>query len=226
MFRRTLAVGAFALACGLAISAHADSVTFSNFVDQSGNSNGTDWIDFYVNVSDQSPGKFVITVGHNAGSPNLGDITGVFFDAYEGLTPSNANITSIIGAIASVDDDTNKLPGGVQVSPIPEFDLGIQYYGMTRQVGGTTVRDDLQTVSFSMSNLGFLTLADFSRFGIRAQSVAPNGVDRLTYNLQGSTKEFSTNGGNVVPLPAAAWGGLALMATLGAVRLRRRSCLL
>jgi hypothetical protein len=225
MFRTIASAGgALALVLGFGTSsAVAGSVTFKDFVNQDGNGTGAgDWIDFVVTVHDEMPGKFVVNVGHTATSPNLGDITGVFFDVYEGITPSSAQVTKIVGDIKSVDDDTSNLSGGANVTPIPAFDLGVQYHGLTRKVGATTYLDDLQSVSFSMSNLGFLTLEDFTRFGLRAQSVAPNGVDRVTYNLQGSTKEYSTTtSGNVVPLPGAAWGGMALIGALGGARLRR-----
>ena len=223
MFRSFAALaGALALSLGFAASwSNAETVTFRNFVNQDGSDTAKDWIDFVVTVHDELPGKFTITVDQTATSPNLGDITGVYFDAYEGLTKANAGITKIVGDIEAIYADTNHLPGGSGINPIPPFDLGIQYYGMTRKVGKTTYRDDLQSVSFTMNNLdGIINLEDFARFGVRAQSVGPNGVDRLTYNLQGSTKEYSTfnTPPNVVPLPAAVWGGMALMGLLGVKR--------
>lgn len=185
--------------------ASAGSIQFSNFVDEGGNSGGTDWIDFLVTIDDDTSGKFTILVEHKPTSPNIGDITGVFFDASDTYDSTNLGLTALIGAIESVAFDTNNLGGGAQVHPIPEFDVGLQYYGFST--------DDLQTVKFSVNDLG-LDLDAFTRIGLRAQSVAPSGTLR-TLNLEGSTKEVSVS---VVPLPAAVWGGLALMGCLGVGR--------
>jgi hypothetical protein len=221
------AVGAVMLSTALATSGQAASITFSDF-----DHVGTVPVDYLATVDDSDANWFDVHVRIDpGGNGNYGDIVAVYFDLFE--DPPGTNPGYAFGDFATTGDFLNvafgPITGGafetnnVQAGNISQvFDVGLAI-GATGLGGGT---DDYQETKFRVRKLFGLTLDDWTAFGIRTQSIDIFGDG--SNNREASGKEvgdFSTSDEpNIIPLPAAAGPGLALLglAWIGTHRCRPR----
>lgn len=202
-----------ALLCALAQSASAAAILFDDF-----DHRGSDAVDWLVTVDDNTAGIFTVTVELDPSSPNVGDITGVFFDLSPALVagdvidltgPSTDFEGAFDGPLTNAGSGANIGGGGTA-----DFDMAVRYGG----VGGGDF--DLQSVTFSVSTLGgTLDLSDWTRVGVRSQTTG-----LLSGARGGSSKDVSTlptavpdEEGDSVPEPS----GIAL-AAIGALWFARR----
>lgn len=150
-----------------------------------------------VLVNDDTAGLFSVSVQVTpaAGTNNIGDITGIFFDASDALSLGDINIITG-GPSIGFANNTSNLGGGVNLngggpSNPGTFDVGLRFDGFNI--------DDVQLVEFSVADLGgTLALADFTRFALRLQTVGPADGNR-----GGSSKLVSGGPTVVVPVSAA-----------------------
>jgi len=212
----------------LAGPATAGTVGFTSFID-----NETPSATYEVTVDDMvSPGFFQVTASVAGGSPLTADITGLGLD----FMPSGdasveyaaSDFQSVSGGpVTDVRFNGTKFtgPGSGQVNfngaTSEDFDvlLAIGDAG----IGGG---DDFQTTTFKFptptpANGIAISLSDWTRVGVRGQSVGEPGGP-----LEESDKAISSEPETpptVVPLPASAWAGLALLSLVGLERGRRRA---
>lgn len=182
-------------------------IQFSNF-----DHRGSDPVDWIVTIDDAAtPGVFKVTVQLDPISPNVGDITGVFFDVSLDLEITDVIDRTVPDTDFEVVKDgplTNAGSGSnLNGSGTEDFNIAIRYGG----VGGDDY--DLQSVVFEVSTLGgTLSLSDWTRIGVRSQTVGPEGGSR-----NGSAKDVSTTFVTVAEdtVPAPEPGSLALLAFSG-----------
>ncbi len=169
--------------------------------------------DATVLVNDDTAGVFSVSVQvtPETGTNNIGDITGIFFDASDALSVGDINIITG-GPSIGFANNTSNLGGGVNLngggpSNPGTFDVGLRFDGFNI--------DDVQFVEFAVADLGgTLALADFTRFGLRLQTVGPAGGNR------GGSSKLVSGGPTVVPEPAMALLIAAGLAGIAVVRRR------
>ncbi len=166
-----------------------------------------------VSVNDDLAGLFEVTVGIDGGSSETGLLSGIFFDLSSSITQSDISGTP---AITNFDNNTKNVGGGVNLNggfnPSGEaavFDVGFRF-----------AQTDISTaLVFTVSDLGgTLALADWTRIGLRFQSVTTNGE-----GTEGSDKLIGYPQVSVVPLPAGLPLYAAGLAVLGFFGWRRRN---
>lgn len=200
--------------CGLAAlatssTASAASVTYTDF-------SGNGWIPgLSVTVNDHEFAgdlSFVIKVDTTQGY--IADILGFYFDLTNDSLATGLEVisgTDITDKAFSANNVIDLGNGNNMNGSIDPFDAGVQF----GQNGIGNGKGDYQEVALRISHLTqSLTLADLGRIGLRLQSVG-----ELNSNRGGSSKLVATPPTSVVPTPAAAGLGLAL---LGFTALRRR----
>jgi hypothetical protein len=159
-----------------------------------------DAIDVSITLHDDTAGLITFNVAVDPLSTFTGDLRGVFFN----LTPFGNGITITGDLVTNVVVDqqgvTKAGPGSV-IKPYGPFDVGVEIG--TPGMG----KDDIQTTTFAMADLGVFTLDSFGQgdtpFGIRLTSVGlPGGPRTESRKLIGGT----LGGGpseNPVPAPAS-----------------------
>lgn len=206
--------------CSLVVSSKpvsADTIYFKDFT-HSG-SVGVEWL---VSINDNTAGVFTIKVGIADSSPfKSADITGVAF-SIDGalkdglttkhildLTPKSDFVRSYIGPSDKFGSGKGQVNFSGGTPTVGLFDAALGY-----RAGEKT----LSSVLFTVSTLdGLLKLNDWTKFGVRAQSV---GVSR---SGDGSTKDWALRSGpSAVPTPSAVVGLLGMGLTLGGFRFWRR----
>lgn len=197
------AVAGMAAAVGIVAAAPANAaiIEFTNWV-----SNDAVLVLPTFTVEEQS-GGFRVTVGVDGASPNPGLLSGIFFDLSDLI--SETDIAFPI-AIDNFGNNTVDVGGGVNLNGLTSdlFDVG---FGFAQTSIYPTA------LMFSVSDLGgALTLDDWTRVGLRFQTVGANG--------EGSDKLLSASVGEV-PLPAALWLMTAGLAGLGFASGRRRQAI-
>ena len=185
-------------------SANAAMISFSDW-------NGTEnLVEPIFSVSDSPSGAFSVSVDISSSSPNLGLLSGIFFDLspdisrsdISGLTDSSGNSLSII----NFANDTLR-PGtgtGVNMNGATKdpFDVGFDF------------AKSIPPMSFLVSDLlGTLGLKDWTRVGLRFQAVGTDGEfsDKL---ISGTVSQ--------IPVPAALPLFLSALGGLGWLAWRRR----
>ncbi len=190
------------------LTTQASSITYQLTGDGIGSS---------VTIDDETPGyiSFLVEV---VASPNTGDLRGVFFD----LTPFPASLSAsdIFGSLVTgvvVDQDAvTKTSLSNVMNPYGPFDVGVEIG--TPGMG----RDDIQSASFMMADLGAITLAHFGYgeqpFGIRMTSVGMGDLRNESRKLVGG---IPGGGPNSVPEPASML--LIVAGVTGLLGIRRNS---
>lgn len=210
---------------GSASSVSADTIHFKDFT-HSG-SVGIDWL---VSINDDASDVFTVKVGIADSSPfKKADITGIAF-SIDGALESGLTTKHILDATYKSDFVRS------YVGPNDKFGNGkgqVNFSGGTPTVGlfdaalGYRAGDQMLTsVLFTVSTLGgLLTLDDWTKFGVRAQSVV------LSRSGDGSTKDWATrsvpssdpsSAPPTVPTPSALVSLLGVGLVFGGVRLWRR----
>ena len=206
--------------CSLVVSTKpvsADTIYFNDFT-HSG-SVGVDWL---VSINDDTVGVFTVNVGIADSSPaKFADITGIAF-SIDGALKDGLKAKHILNATPKSDFVRS------YIGPSDKFGKGkgqVNFTGGTPTVGlfdaalGYMAGDKkLTSVMFTVSTLGgLLTLDDWSKFGVRAQSVV------LSRSSDGSTKDWAMRSSpSTVPTPSAVVGLLGMGFVFGGVRLWRR----
>ena len=200
---------------GGGLVASADTIQFTNFNHNPGN----DAVDWLVSIDDNTAGVFTVNVGIDPSSPNqFADITGIAF-----------SITGAIGGglLATHINDTTSPASDWEASyigPAGKFGEGsgqVNFEGdsiglFDAAVGYASGPLMLTSVRFTVSNLGgVLDLSDWTKFGVRGQSVGDTEFDN------GSSKDWSTTV-SAVPTPSALVGLLGLAVTLGGLTYWRK----
>lgn len=211
MFRmtRAAAAGAFALSL-LGSGAMAASISFTNFSSTNAYS-----LSPTVEVNDDTAGQFDVSVSISA--PDVGSLIGVFLDlspavAQADITDGSFNHTGFAngGNVLNLGGGANMSGGGTAA-----FDIGLKY-AKADAIG-------LTPLTFSISDLGgTLTLADFTRVGLRFQESNNNATqtgNKESDKLVSTTIVDTTSNVSIMPLPA---GAVLLLTGLGALGLRRK----
>lgn len=168
----------------------------------------------------------------DVGSPNTGDLRGVFFNI-----ANNTLIDNLVAAgvgYTEIQFNVSNLGNGATVSPLGPYEVGIE-------IGSSGIgADDYQLVTFSLSSGAPITLADFSTdptdYAVRATSVGlPGGSRSGSSKLGGSDVCLDDEceepcvgpdcgGGNEEPgVPEPVTASLALISAAGlALATRRR----
>lgn len=205
-------VAALFAVCG---SAQAATITFDSFVSTTDNP----VIDTAptVSVNDDTMGVLTFTIS----TPNAnGLLSGVWIDFIGGPSLAIGNLTSLTGGISIVDffNNTNDIGNGRALDgnfsapisgPSGNFTIG---FGFNDGQNGGDGRQVVLPLSFTVDDLGSLTLASISRIGLRFQSVGSLDMDGLG---GGSEKLISVGQQAVVPLPAAGWMLISGLAGFG-----------
>lgn len=166
-------------------------------------------------VSDEPTGAFEVTVGIATESEETGLLSGIFFDLSDDLSKSD-----IVGTptIAKFRNNTKKVGGGVNLNG----KFSESGHAFIFDVGFRFTKTDISTpLTFTVSDLGgSLNLSDWTRVGLRFQSVTTNGVGTLQ-----DDKLMGMPVVSAVPLPAALplyGAGLIILGFLGYKRRARR----
>ncbi|MCD2450369.1 hypothetical protein GO003_008215 [Methylicorpusculum oleiharenae] len=171
---------------------NAASVLFTSFEQY-----GSDPVDYVVSIDDLTAGFFNVKVKIAENSPNQGDIRGIAFALNYEITAddiSGSNITKI-GLNTLNNQGGNNFNG--QGSGL--FTAENNYFLLSIGSPGSS-SGFISSTNFSIASLGNSLENAFSVFGVRAQSVGPNG--------SGSSKDISTTfafDGAPVPAPSAVW---------------------
>ncbi|MEO0878627.1 MAG: VPLPA-CTERM sorting domain-containing protein [Pseudomonadota bacterium] len=220
MVKLKFALSSLAFCTMAASPAMAASISFENFATTTDNP----VIDTapIVTVDDDTAGVLTFTVS----IPNAnGLLSGIFIDFANGATVSASNLMSLTTGVDIVDFDTmtNDIGNGRNLNgnfgaPIGgmsgDFDFG---FGFDDGDNGGAGRQIDLPFSFTLDDLGALTLASIERIGLRFQSVGELGLDGLG---DGSEKLVSFTADGVVPLPAAVWFLISGVIGLGFARRR------
>ena len=174
-----------------------------------------------ITVDDMiNAGFFTVTVKvDDTNTGNLGDITGVFFDAggaAKGQLLTTADITGITDTHIGFGTNTSNLGGGVNLTGggpnnPGTFDVGVRFDGNNAGF--------FSTIEFRIADPAAnvdLDLSDFSRFALRLQTVgpAPNGG--------GGSSKLVSGGPTPVPVPSAALlFGTGLLGLIGIARRKK-----
>lgn len=216
MAMKSLLVAFLALMIGLGsgLVASADTIQFTNFTHS-----GSDAVDWVVSIDDDTAGVFTVNVGIDPSSPNIfADITGVAF-SISGAISGGLLATHIVDTTSPASDWAASYIG-----PASKFGEGS---GQVNFEGGSIGLFDaalgyasgplmLTSVRFTVSNLGgVLDLSDWTKFGVRSQSVGDTEFGT------GSSKDWSTTA-SAVPAPSGIVGLLGLAATLGGLTFWRK----
>ncbi|MDO9238689.1 MAG: hypothetical protein Q7U30_01635 [Methylicorpusculum sp.] len=190
---------------------NAASVLFTAF-DQY----GSDPVDYVVSIDDLTAGFFNVNVKIAENSPNQGDIRGIAFALNYEITAddiSGSDITKI-GLNTLNNKDGNNFNGqgsGLFTGENNYFLLSIGSEGSSSGF--------ITSTNFAIASLGNSLENAFSVFGVRSQSVGPNG--------SGSSKDISTTvtfDGAPVPVPSAVWFmGSSLIGLMGFSRKAKTS---
>lgn len=164
-----------------------------------------------VSVNDDLAGLFQVTVGIDGGSSETGLLSGIFFDLSSSITQSDISGTP---AITGFGNNTKNVGGGVNLNggfnssgEAAVFDVGFRF----------AQTDISSALIFTVSDLGgTLALSDWTRIGLRFQSVTTDGQ-----GVAQSDKLIGTI--SVVPLPAGLPLYAAGLAVLGFIGWRRRN---
>ena len=174
-------------------------------------------------VNDDTAGFFDVFIDISGLSPETGLLTGIFIDlGYTGIEATD--ITSPSPGFVDADGpinigdfenggDVSNLGSGVNINPLYggdgfDFAFGFDNQGPEGALSPITFTIDLTELDLN------LTLADWTRVGLRFQSVGM-GSD---YGYEDSDKLIGT----VIPLPAALPLFLIALGGLGLVARRRR----
>lgn len=203
MFKKVFSA-ALALAAGAAMSvsaANAATISFTNWQSTEG-----ELVTPTFTVSEIA-GGFEVTIGIDGASDNLGLLSGIFFDLSDDIEESDISFPI---AIANFANNTLNVGGGVNLNGLTgdAFDVGFRF----AQTSVSPV-----ALVFTVSDLGILTLADWTRVGLRFQTVGLDG--------ELSDKLLSATPVSDVPLPAAAWLMIAGIAGLGAASRGKKAAL-
>lgn len=206
--------------CSLVVSTKpvsADTIYFNDFT-HSG-SVGVDWL---VSINDDTVSVFTVNVAIDDSSPNqFADITGIAF-SIDGAIDGGLWKSHIVDVTRHSDFVKS------YVGPNDRFGSGqgqVNFQGGTPSVGFFDAalgykagRKMLTAVEFTVSTLdGLLGLEDWTKFGVRAQSVGANCFG------DGSTKDWAMRSNpSSVPTPSAVVGLLGMGCVVGGVRLWRR----
>jgi hypothetical protein len=187
-------------------TANAASVLFTSFEQY-----GSETVDYVVSIDDLTAGFFNVNVKIAENSPNQGDIHGVAFALNYEITAAHISGSDItkIGLNTLNNQGGNNFNG--QGSGL--FTAENNYYLLSIGNPGSST-GFITSTNFTIASLGNSLENAFSVFGVRAQSVGPNG--------SGSSKDISTTvtlGGAPVPVPSAMWFmGSGLIGLIGLSR--------
>ena len=189
----------------LAPSVHATIIEFTDWQQA-----GADQVIPTWSVDDTPDDEFKVTVGIDSGSPNTGYFTGLFFDLSDDLECSDVNAPGVVNC----DEDTSKINGVTNIGPVSTFHIALGYPNNTYPA---------PTYMFWVSDLGgLLTLDDWSRVGVRWQSVAADQCPDTDPNC-GSDKEWSgTTTTRITKVPEPGTLSLLGIGLLGLALVRRR----
>jgi len=174
-----------------------------------------------VTVNDDTAGFLTFSIT----TPNAnGQLSGIFIDLAGDPSYSATDITSLITGTDIVDfaQDTNNIGNGRNLNgnfgapiggPSGTFDIA---FGFDDGENGGNGRQIILPFTFTLADLGTLTLSSITRIGLRFQSVGDLGLDGLG---DGSEKLISFSTPTPVPLPAAGW---LLLSGLAGIRILRR----
>ena len=176
--------------------ARADSITFDASPNTGDPANVTITLDDTTN-----PGQITATVTVNPEvTGNTADITGIFFDVPSGTGPLTiAGVSG--GPVTTIQQGggVTNLGGGVTMQGPGQsaFSVGLRIgeSGGLSAPGG--VADDFQTTTFTISGEG-LSLSSFTAqsFGVRLQSVGPEGGSRTGSSKLGATSPSEVTASN------------------------------
>lgn len=192
--------------------AQASSVTY----DLTGDSIGAS-----ITLDDNTAGFITFTVAVNP-NPYTGDLRGVFFQLTpfgSGITPADITGAQVSKVYVGENSITKTGPGNV-ICPCRPFDVGVEIG--TPGIG----KDDIQTTTFTMADLGVFTLANFgvedTPFGVRLTSVGlAEGCRMGSRKLLGGVPSGG-GGPTETPVPEPASMLLIGAGLAGLLELRKR----
>ncbi|MBS3954762.1 MAG: VPLPA-CTERM sorting domain-containing protein [Methylomicrobium sp.] len=185
----TLLTGVLMVASG---TANAASVLFTSF-----DHYGSDPVDYVVSIDDLTDGFFNVNVKIAENSSNQGDIRGIAFALNYEITANDISGSDI----TKIGLNTLNNQGGNNFNGTGSglFTAENNYYLLSIGSPGSST-GFITSTNFAIASLGNSLEDAFSVFGVRAQSVGPNG--------SGSSKDISTTvtfDGAPVPVPSAVW---------------------
>jgi hypothetical protein len=209
-------VACVAAMSGIASWASADTYSFFNITGNNAVNAASGAAQLSVDVTDAGSGQVNFTF-HNAGPAEM-SITDVYFD--DGTLLGIASVTNGSGVDFAQGASPGDLPGGNNANPAFETTAGFSADSEPpAQPNGVNPGEEL-SIKFNL--IGGQSFADT----INALTLAgANGGLRIGLHVQGFANggsESFINNPTPVPLPAAAWMGMALMGSGGAVTFIRR----